>query len=352
MMKPALPCVSIRSARCLGTFPRQHTETWAMIGQDGGQSIGLGEQTLFVFSDTLLHAIDPRLQTLSASRPAAPANHQGIFLANCAGVSAAGELRQALAGLRYFTDEHGLPRQILTPDRPAQDRQFRFWPEHGVFIDGQVYLYYLAIQTVDARSIWGFRNLGAGLAILDPETGQCRQIRKGGDWLLWPAVADDFHFGVQVIREGEEVYVFASIRHGLVLRARLARVKAGLIADPEAYEYLTSPHPRWSPDLAEACDLGESSNEFSVSYNPYLGRFVMVYLDGYNNNLMLRTAEYLWGPYTAPTTAISVPRKPESELIYMGFEHPRFHKDQGKTVYISYCQPHFNNNMLVAMTFR
>ena len=45
---------SIRAVRYIGTLPRRHTNLWVLFGQDGGQSIDLGDRTLFVFSDTLL----------------------------------------------------------------------------------------------------------------------------------------------------------------------------------------------------------------------------------------------------------------------------------------------------------
>ena len=46
--------VPVRFARPLGYCHRARAAAWTMIGQDGGQSIDLGDRTLFVFSDTLL----------------------------------------------------------------------------------------------------------------------------------------------------------------------------------------------------------------------------------------------------------------------------------------------------------
>jgi hypothetical protein len=78
----------------------------------------------------------------------------------------------------------------------------------------------------------------------------------------------------------------------------------------------------------------------------------MVYVDSYDKVLYLRTADGLWGPYSAPQKVARVPHEPSSELIYLGFEHPKFRADDGAKIYISYCQPHFYPNAVVQLRFR
>lgn len=346
--------ISIKSTRFLGTVPGLHTPNWTVIGQDGGQSISLGDKYLFVFSDTL---ITSQLNTYSKKVPAAPYptpfGNQGIFLPNCAGVSSKKDLYQALSNLSYYTNGEGFLCPILETTPRERDQQLRFWPEHGILINDKVYLYYLGIQTIDPNSIWGFRNLGTGLAILDPGSGDCQRVFHQGDWCLWKVLTDDFHFGVQVIGQGDEIYIFASVRDGLLSTARLARVHAAAISDPTTYEYLCAiePEPLWSKHITKAYDLGECSSDFSVSYNQYIQKYTMIYIDEYEKRIMLRTADNIWGPYSSPIKIISVPAKKSSELVYLGFEHPIFRKNNGKTIYISYCQPYFTANSVLAITF-
>lgn len=345
---------AIHSARHLGPVPRHRTASWVMIGQDGGQSISLGgDRHLFVFSDTLLAALSPAHPYSPPPPPYARyLGDQGIFLANTAGIAQGTDLREALAGLRYYLDDDGFPREVLAPRPADRTQKIRFWPEHGVAIDGRVYLYYLGIQTTDPSTIWGFRNLGTGLAVLDPETGRCERLFRGGDWRLWETIGDDFHFGVQVVREGGYVYVFGSVRNGLLASARLARVPASRILEPAAYEILASPEPRWSAGFAESWDLGPSGIEFSVTRNDYLGKYLMLYVDEYRKALMARTADALWGPYSLPCRVIDLACEPETEMIYLGFEHPSFSFDGGRRIFLSYCQPRFVNNSLVTLKLR
>ncbi len=352
--------VAVRSVRQLGAYPNHRTDSWLMVGQDGGQSIAIGEKTLFVFSDTLM-AARRALQGRAAPSPipTSQVTGQGIFLANCAALAPtdAPTMRAALAGLRYYQDAEEIPREILSPSDDERAAGLRFWPEHGIFLDGKVYLYYLGIETLDHSSVWAFRNRGAGLAVLDPETGVAEIVRRDDDWNLWPAAgdADDVHFGVQVVKEGAYVYVFGSVRRQVyTTTARLARVAAASIANPDAYEFFGGEGgaPCWTAERTAARDLGVCSDEYSVSYNPYLGRYVMVYTYAYHKTLWLRTASMLEGPYGAPLAVGVLPSRASSELAYLAWEHPTFCENDGETIYISYSQPHFTPNGLLALRFR
>jgi D-arabinan endo alpha-(1,5)-arabinofuranosidase len=343
----------LHSVRYMGTLPRRYNDLWALLGQDGGQSIEVDGRTLFVFSDTLLSARTPA----HPSHPVPAAFHiklgsQGVFLANTAGLAAGKDLRDAWANIEYYLDPLGFPREILPPSMRERAQGIRFWPEHGTCWNGQVYLYYMAIQTVDPASIWGFRNVGSGVARLDPASGECERISYRDDWRMWRPVGSDMHFGVQLLRDEQFCYVFGSVRDGLYHHAILARVAPADMGDPTAYTYLSSVEPKWSGALAEACDLGPCAGDFSVSFNAHLGRYLMLYLNPYEKILTMRMAEFIWGPYSEPRPIVGVPHDKSTEMVYLGFEHPSFTPDGGKTVFVSYCQPRFTNNSLLAVKFR
>jgi hypothetical protein len=331
---PSHPPV-IRSIRHLGLAPAARTASWALVGQDGGQSIDLGDRTLFVFADTLIR--------LGDGSPG--------FLANCAAVSAARQFGPALSDLEYFCDPHGRPREVLPATPLERLAGYRFWPQHGVVIGGTVCLFYQGIRQFDPASTWGFTAAGSGLALLDPATGEARRLYRAGDWQLWSDSGAAVHRGVQVLRDGATVYVFAGHRRGDCWFARLSRVPADRIGDPTAYEYLATPDPTWAVSPDGGCDVAAAGPEFSVSFNPHLGRYLMTYVDGYTKRLFLRAADRVWGPYSDPAEAGVLPHRPQVDLIGLGFEHPPFAEDGGRTVYVTYCQPHFTQNSVVALRF-
>ncbi len=332
----------LRYARHLGSFPQVRTPQYAIVGQDGGQSIPLAGETLFLFSDTLL---------IKAGVPGERAAAQDHFLANSAAVASAPDLFGALASLEYFHDADGMPREILAADARDRFRRVRFWPEHGLAIGNKIYLYYLGVQTIDSDSVWGFRNLGAGIAEFDRASGEALRCRHGGDWLYWRNTADDLHFGVHTTLVDDFVYVFGSVRTGIQSTAWLARVAPQYITERDAYEFLTSSAPEWIPDFAQAGSLGPAAAEFSVSYNRHLGAYAMLYVEEYRKRLMLRTAPHLWGPYSEPADLIGVPHLQDSVFVYLGFEHSSFQQQDGRKIFVSYCEPHFAASSVLTVTF-
>lgn len=346
---------AIHSARHLGACPRSRTDAWVLVGQDGGQSIDLGERTLVVFSDTLLLATG-HVDASAGELPATAADSvdlagHGVFRANCAALLDGDDLRAGLAAPAYFRDADGLPAEILVPSEREHAARLRFWPAHGIRTGDEVHLFYLGVETLRPRDVWGFRNAGVGLARLDPASGRCRRLRVDGDWRFWPAGASDLHFGVQTLAHGEHVYVFGSTRRELDVRAIVARVPLASIADRDAYEFYDPARERWRPGLASAGGLGPCASDYSVSFNPYLGRYLMTYADPFTKRLAIRVAERPEGPYSEPEHAGRLPHAPASELVYLGLEHPRFAREGGRRVLVSYCEPRFELSSLLELRF-
>jgi hypothetical protein len=332
----------------LGTAEMLRGDSWLLVGQDGGQSIDLGDATLFVFSDTLL-ADNAALRNGDLPDPLTSSTAR--FLANCAGVSTARTLPEALSQVKLFRDSDGWPREILPRTGRERLLRLRFWPEHGVLIEGLVYLFYVGIRQIDPRSTWGFEVAGSGLAVLDVGKETCRRIVRDEDWRLWNCEGGEIHWGVQTLLEGDTAYIFGTRRNGLDYTAVLARVSARNIADLTAYEYLSSPGFDWTSQPTQLTELVPCGSEYSVSFNKHLGCYLMVYVDGYSKILYFRTAPHPWGPYSEPHSVGGLPHREDVDLISLGFEHPAFAKDGGKTVLVSYCQPRFTQNSLVSITF-
>lgn len=334
----------IQSVHFLGAAHAGGGVGWALHGQDGGQSIPLGEETLFVFSDTLLSRSRDRAPL---DRPT-PANAH--FLGNCAAVSREATLDGALRNLRYYEDDRGFPREILAATPLERMAGHRFWPQHGIAIDGRVHLFYLGIHQFQAKSTWGFRATGSGLARFDPRTGIAERVLRDGEWRLWPST-NDTRLGTQVVRDNTDLYVFGSRVQDERTSAIVARVPIDSIEDPSAYRYLASQRDDWSPNIADAHPLANTAAEFSVSFNDYLGAALMVYVEGFARELFVRTAPKVCGPYGPAVNVGKLPHRENAEVVALAFEHPSFARRGGKTIVVSYCQPHFTQNSLVSITF-
>lgn len=341
----------VSSARLVGHYPHPTDDGWVILGQDGGQSIDLGGATLFVFSDTLLASADDHGSLPASVEALATLDVPTYFLANCAAVCPEATFREAVGAMRFYCDEDGYPTEVLAATPAEAASGTRFWPEHGCRVGDAVYLFYLGIETVDAGSVWGFRNRGVGLAVIDPGTGSAQRVRRDGDWRLWTSSADDFHLGVQVIRRGDWIYTFGSRRHGMEVTGLVARAPLAAIGDPGAYRFLGAGGV-WVGDVASAASLGPAGSDFSVSFNEHLGAYVMVYVDSYSKDMMLRVADDVVGPYSAPERIGRVPHERASDLVYLAFEHPAFAADGGALLTVSYSQPYFTMNNIVEVRLR
>ena len=78
----------------------------------------------------------------------------------------------------------------------------------------------------------------------------------------------------------------------------------------------------------------------------------MVYVEPFGMRLALRVADRIEGPYSEPEVVGRLRHAPATELIYLGFEHPRYAREDGRRVLVSYCEPRFELCSLVEVCFR
>ncbi|MEM9556441.1 MAG: DUF4185 domain-containing protein [Acidobacteriota bacterium] len=374
------PGPRIRAVVEHGPAPRTRGDTadgggWMLVGQDGGQSIPLADgRHLVVFADTLL-AETPLATGGAVSngiRVEQLRSGGGRFLGNCAALSPAtapetSNWAETLGALEYFRDADGWPRPVLEPTPAEEALGVRLWPQHGLSLDpSRVLLAYLAIQHLGADT-WGFGEIGSGLAVVDLATGTGERLRFRDDapdepghdeWCTWPSIDDGLHAGVCFLRVDRVVYVYATHRTGFTWHALVARVDADRVADPLAYRYFAGAtssaiesDARWSPERGEAVPLCPCGGELTASWNAHLGAFLLTTIDSHRSALVLRTAPAPWGPWSDPSEVRGLHRAPRNELVGLAFEHASMARDGGRRIEVSYCQPRFEQNRLLTITF-
>ena len=91
--------------------------------------------------------------------------------------------------------------------------------------------------------------------------------------------------------------------------------------------------PLWSSNEGAAVTVaGGPVGELSVRFNPYLGRYLMTYLDQRKSGIVLREAPRPWGPWSAPVVIAS---DPPFFRLYGSFMPERFN---GKSFYYMMSQ--------------
>ena len=119
---------------------------------------------------------------------------------------------------------------------------------------------------------------------------------------------------------------------------RVARVPSDGLHERSAYEFWDG--SGWNPDIERAVFALDGPNGgLSVSWNPWLHRYLAVYLAGYSNEVLMRTAERPEGPWSAPVVAFRGVPPAARGVNYGAFEHPELSSDGGRDLVVTYFHP-------------
>ncbi|TXG92496.1 DUF4185 domain-containing protein [Rhodococcus rhodnii] len=170
---------------------------------------------------------------------------------------------------------------------------------------------------------------------------------NGENWALAPETSrpnegGNANFQMNAfLSDGGFVYVYGtpSGRGGMV---HVARVPKGKMSDMGAYEYWDGgAWIRGNPDVAKPV-TDEGVGELSVQYNSYLGQYVMMTTDSFNNVILRRSPNPIgpWGPAEVQVFAHELP------TAYGAYMHPW---STGPDLYFMTTQ-HTNYNALLLRT--
>lgn len=179
-------------------------------------------------------------------------------------------------------------------------------PTEGVMVGNQMYIYHTTDHdppaTMMGRSIVARLNNDGGKTfeyIYDMSRNYFINVSliqvEASDWKFFPEGEGDGHviFGSGKYRESH-VY--------------LAYQPAAKIEDPASIRYFSGVDeagvPLWNSNERDSRPLFDLQNpcvgEFSVSYNKFIKKWIMMYNCGNPRGINLRTADNPWGPWTKP----------------------------------------------------
>ena len=235
-------------------------------------------------------------------------------------------------------------------------------PTGAIEIDGRLYLFFFSMRSWKLpRTI---RMNGGGVAYSDDAGATWTEIpalyRKN---LLEDGSPENVCGFTQVFpvygRDGF-VYFFGEggFRSGPIRLARSCATRPD-VENPSRWEYFTGTNggkPCWKRGaegfrlchkLEEANLMDDLCGEFSVSWNPYLKRWLMIYTregEGEGRvtpiSIRARVADCLWGPWSDSTFLFNrkFPFGYKCNSVYGGLTHERMTENGGKTVYFLYSQ--------------
>jgi hypothetical protein len=295
-----LPCYDAAFDRAAG---------W--IGGDGAYTIALGpERILWLFGDSFVGRVQDGRRTGAQ------------LINNAAALQTGFEPSETSLRFVYRLSPDGRSLSFFQPE----DGVGWFWPYHGVRTPQGLFLFMLQIEKAEDAAAFGFRLVSTWLGKVEnpdeaPELWDMdrRKIPWGKAQRL---------FGSFVLLEGAYCYIYGTVDtsvEGWVHKQMIvARAPADRLDDFGAWRFFSG--AGWVADVEQAgpvCD--DVAGEFSVSYLPAVGRYVLVYTEGgLSENIALRFAPQPQGPWGRP---LRIYRCPEADwdpkiFCYAGKGHP------------------------------
>ncbi|HXJ22377.1 MAG TPA: DUF4185 domain-containing protein [Polyangia bacterium] len=292
----------------------------AVTARDGGASVPIDDQVLWMFGDTLM--------TVTA----------GDGFTYRSATAAWGGVDSPLA-LDEPLDERGAPYQLFpyTVDEAAYNttngpmERYALWPGSAIPAPGgnAAWIFYqrLLVHPGDLN----YQALDVGLARLT--SGSTIASRDPAPLFTAPTPA----YALAAVVDGGFVYLYGVTPVAGELDSTCTVVRAPLESAPDPTAWTAWDGAAWNADLTGAATvLHGPPGDLSVSFNAHLGAFLAVYSGIFSNDVWMRTAPRPEGPWSdARKLFTAIPPTSSSDTDYAGKEHPELARDGGAQLVVS-----------------
>jgi Domain of unknown function (DUF4185) len=203
-----------------------------------------------------------------------------------------------------------------------------------VIVEGRVFTYFRRVDRGNSLRTLEFEVLGTGVASADPSTLEYRLDNEGTLFSSRQHVAavehspDDGYVYVLLCDQSNDQDIFAPCWVG--------RVLPGSLAEEDAYEFYDG-GTSWVKDLAAAAQvLDNGESEMTLHLTEFAGetQWVVVFVPPFTCDVVVRTAENPWGPYSEPEELFSGDADGGSRC-YGGKLHPEFSGERVTITWVS-----------------
>jgi hypothetical protein len=307
------------AAPCTPAFPLEPGKPMGWQGADAAYSIPLPDgRDVWIFGDTL-YGTDRVVQ-----------GHDPRQVHNTLGISTCDASGNWHLNYVIKHDKKGQAQSYFSPSDPNH----WYWALDGFAANGDLWVTLLCIRHAKQPGPWAmdFETCGSDLAQVS------HLDRDPQNWkvTIRPLVADGvnaYPSASTVVHDGY-AYLFALYESGArpLLATRIPL--SGLTSPQKNLQYLSS-DGTWMPgfDPAKAKPVMEKgSSELSIRYHPSRKEWAAVLLkpEGFSDQVILRTAPDLSGPWTEGEVLYHIPEmqpgphRDKNVFCYAGKEHPEF----------------------------
>ena len=286
----------------------QHPSGWT--GGDGAYSTALGGNGfLWLFGDTLIGEVKDGRRVIAGMIPNSIAIQKGN--------------EPQGAPIDFFPDGGSAP--FLKPEEgPGW-----VWPYHALRVPEGLYFFLLQLERADLPPPFGFRLVSTWLGyVRNPDDPPHR-------WILTqrkiPWGNAQRQFGSFVLMKEDHCYIYGTVaelvKGQISWNMILARAPIGRLADFSSWRFFRD--GEWIADVDRAGRICENvASEFSVSFQPLLNQYVLVYTEKgfseHSNSTVIRLSPNLHGPWSDPIPVHQCPEAQRDPRIccYAAKGHP------------------------------
>ncbi len=284
--------------------------------RDGAASIKLGDKVMWMFGDPLytnesgIRNADNNQRYRSSSAALAPINDPFNMQ----------EPRDANGAAKEFLPFNPTEKAYNAASTDPWDRYIK-WPVGAINTSAaEGYVFYQHIKAVPPSSTQG---LGIGIAKITENTTETTEINEnlfGPDQQYMPNAVRD---GVAYFRKCDGINLeFDKI-------CSVAKVNVNEAGDRSKYLFWNG--TEWQSDINSAAmsSIGSSN---AVQWSEYLGKYINVYMRGFSNSIVIRTADKPEGPWS---NAEFIYQNKGSKYTAIPYLHPELASADGKTLVMS-----------------
>jgi hypothetical protein len=211
-----------------------------------------------------------------------------------------------------------LPDDRPVPFAAPEDGRGWFWPYHAVQAPDGLYLFLLQVEHSGTPSAFGFRLAANWL-------GHVGNFDETPDrWIISqsriPWGNERRLFGSSVMTRGAYCYIYGVVEEGAEGNTRkhmiLARAPTANLGDFKTWRFFRD--GEWVAEVERAGRICENvAGEFSVSFQPALQQYVLVYSEGgLSENIMIRLSPTPYGPWTSPKRVYRCPEAQRDPRLF------------------------------------
>jgi len=330
------PAARVVAARELQTVPQSPR----IVGRDGAQSALLWGRSVWTFGDTVSRVPDVDGLTW----------HNNSFSSTSDLVAADG-----IDGLTEPTDAAGAPAYLLAPT--ADEASFIALHRGDPCAEapcGARYAAWPGAPLFDARRnralvpyglVWAapgdfnFHGVGQSFAVWT-DLGSAPErptVAPGSAHPTMLFAEEEPPFGGAAVIHGDELFAFACLLDWLSFHCLLGKVPLDQIFVRPAWRFWDG--ARWSASMADARPVLDATSDLSVQWNPHLGQWMAVYSGVFSNDVLVRTAPSLEGPWSGEGTLFTADRKGRGGKSYDAQPHAEYAEQGGRVLYFTYTRP-------------